>query len=86
MHNVLTAGSSNSRHWLAAAIQIGLLAWSGAASGADKVYVANEEADTVSVVDTSAQRGFLPPATGRCAPEWRHLRFQHGNPHCQSLT
>ena len=36
MHNVFTAGSSNSRYWLVAAIQIDLPAWSGAASGADK--------------------------------------------------
>ena len=39
----------NSR--LLTAVQVGLLAWSGAALAADKVYVANEGADTVSVLD-----------------------------------
>lgn len=37
--------------WFLTAIQVGLLAWSGVALAADKVYVANEGADTVSVLD-----------------------------------
>lgn len=54
MSRVFKTGPFNSRYWLAAAIQISLMAWSSAASGADKVYVANEEADTVSVLDTAS--------------------------------
>lgn len=40
--------------WLLAAVQVGLLAWSGATWAADKVYVANEGADTVSVLDAAS--------------------------------
>lgn len=32
-------------NWLLTAVQMGLLAWSGATLAADKVYVANEGAD-----------------------------------------
>ena len=39
---------------MTAALQISLLAWSGTAFSADKVYVANEEADTVSVLDAAS--------------------------------
>lgn len=42
---------TTSRNWFSTTIQIGLLAWSGAALAVDKVYVANEGADTVSVLD-----------------------------------
>ena len=42
------------RNWVSAALQISLMAWSGAAFSADKVYVANEEADTVSVLDAAS--------------------------------
>ena len=41
-------------NWLLAAGQVGLLAWSGATLAADKVYVANEGADTVSVLDAAS--------------------------------
>lgn len=41
-------------NWLFTAVQIGLLAWSGATWAADKVYVANEGADTVSVLDAAS--------------------------------
>ena len=41
-------------NWLLTAVQIGLLAWSGAILAADKVYVANEGADTVSVLDAAS--------------------------------
>jgi YVTN family beta-propeller protein len=37
--------------WLLAALQAGLLAWAGVALAADKVYVANEDGGTVSVLD-----------------------------------
>lgn len=53
MHSVATAASAHSRFWMAASISIGLLAWSGVAA-AGKVYVANEEADTVSVLDAAS--------------------------------
>ena len=41
-------------NWLLTAIQLGLLAWSGTALAADKVYVANEGANTVSVLDAAS--------------------------------
>jgi YVTN family beta-propeller protein len=41
-------------NWLLTAVQLGLLAWSGGALAADKVYVANEGADTVSVLDAAS--------------------------------
>ena len=41
-------------NWLLTAVQLGLLAWSGATMAADKVYVANEGADTVSVLDATS--------------------------------
>ena len=53
MHSVPTAGSANSRFWMAASISVGLLAWSCVAA-AGKVYVANEECDTVSVLDAAS--------------------------------
>ena len=39
---------------MAASISIGLLAWCGGVAAAGKVYVANEEADTVSVLDAAS--------------------------------
>ena len=41
-------------NFLLTAVQMGLLAWSGATLAADKVYVANEGADTVSVLDAAS--------------------------------
>lgn len=41
-------------NWLLTAVQLGLLAWSGITLAADKVYVANEGADTVSVLDAAS--------------------------------
>jgi YVTN family beta-propeller protein len=41
-------------NWFLTAVQVGLLAWSGATLAADKVYVANEGADTVSVLDAAS--------------------------------
>ena len=38
-------------NWLLTGVLMGLLAWSGATLAADKVYVANEGAATVSVID-----------------------------------
>ena len=42
-------------NWLSAAVQVGLLAWSGTTLAADQVYVANEGADTVSVLEVLSQ-------------------------------
>ena len=42
------------RHCSSVALQISLLVWSGAALSADKVYVANEDANTVSVLDAAS--------------------------------
>ena len=50
MHNVPTAVSAHSRFWMVASISVGLVVWSGGVA-AGKVYVANEMADTVSVLD-----------------------------------
>lgn len=54
MSRVLKTTLSSSRSWLSAALQISLLVWGGTAWAADKVYVANEEADTVSVLDSAS--------------------------------
>ena len=40
--------------WLSTGALMALLAWSGATLAADKVYVANEGADTVSVLDAAS--------------------------------
>ena len=45
---------TRTNNWLLTAAQMGLLAWSGATLAADKVYVANEGADTVSVLDAAS--------------------------------
>lgn len=43
-------------NWLSTAVQIGLLASSGTTLAADQVYVANEGADAVSVLDAASLR------------------------------
>jgi YVTN family beta-propeller protein len=52
-------------NWLLTAVQVGLLAWSGASFSADKVYVANEGADTVSVIDTTSFKTLASVRVGR---------------------
>ncbi len=51
--------------WLFTAIQVGLLAWSGVALSADKVYVANEGADTVSVLDAASFKALASVRVGK---------------------
>lgn len=51
--------------WFLTAIQVGLLAWSGVASAADKVYVANEGADTVSVLDAASFKTLASVRVGK---------------------
>ena len=48
------AASGNSSFRMAATISIGLLAWCGGVAAAGKVYVANEAADTLSVIDATS--------------------------------
>lgn len=64
MHSVPTAASANSRFWMVASISVGLLAWSGGAA-AGKVYVANEEADTVSVLDAASFKTLATVRVGK---------------------
>ncbi|WP_300658342.1 cytochrome D1 domain-containing protein [Hydrogenophaga sp.] len=52
-------------NWLLTAVQVGLLAWSGASFSADKVYVANEGADTVSVIDTTSFKTLASVRVGK---------------------
>ncbi|MGM9428397.1 cytochrome D1 domain-containing protein [Hydrogenophaga sp. MI9] len=52
-------------NWLLTAVQTGLLVWSGAALAADKVYVANEGADTVSVLDATSFESLATVRVGR---------------------
>lgn len=52
-------------NWILTAIQLGLLAWSGAALAADKVYVANEGADTVSVLDAASFKTLASVPVGK---------------------
>ena len=55
-----------SKHkWLLTAIPLGLLAWSGATWAADKVYVANEGADTVSVIDAASFKTLASVRVGK---------------------
>lgn len=42
------------KNLLLAAVQIGLLAWTGATFATDKIYMANEGADTVNVLDAAS--------------------------------
>lgn len=51
--------------WLLTTIQLGLLAWSGATWAADKVYVANEGADTVSVLDAASFKALATVRVGK---------------------
>ena len=51
--------------WFLTAIQVGLLAWSGATWAADKVYVANEGADTVSVLDAASFKTLASVRVGK---------------------
>ena len=52
-------------NWLLTAVQMGLLAWSGASLAADKVYVANEGADTVSVLDAASFKTLASVRVGK---------------------
>ncbi|MDP3798112.1 MAG: cytochrome D1 domain-containing protein [Polaromonas sp.] len=51
--------------WPLTVMQVGLLAWSGAAWAAGKVYVANEGADTVSVLDAASFKALASVRVGR---------------------
>ncbi|WP_157572073.1 YVTN family beta-propeller repeat protein [Hydrogenophaga taeniospiralis] len=53
----------NNGFW--AVVQMGLLAWSGATWAADQVYVANEGADTVSVLDAASFQTLASVRVGR---------------------
>ncbi|MBY4595364.1 cytochrome D1 domain-containing protein [Ottowia caeni] len=50
---------------LVVATQIGLLAWSGTTVAADQVYVANEGADTVSVLDAASLKTLTSVRVGK---------------------
>ena len=52
-------------NWLLTTVHIGLLAWSGATLAADKVYVANEGADTVSVLDAASFKTLASVRVGK---------------------
>ena len=52
-------------NWLMTAVQIGLLAWSGTTLAADQVYVANEGADTVSVLDATSLKTLSSVRVGK---------------------
>lgn len=52
-------------NWLMTAVQIGLLAWSGTILAADQVYVANEGADTVSVLDAASLKTLSSVRVGK---------------------
>ena len=52
-------------NWLLTAVQMGLLAWSGATLAANKVYVANEGADTVSVLDAASFKTLASVRVGK---------------------
>lgn len=56
---------NRTRKWLLGAVQMGLLAGSAALWAADKVYVANEGADTVSVLDAASFKTLTVVRTGR---------------------
>ena len=55
----------NANNWLFTAIPVGLLAWSGVALAADMVYVANEGADTVSVLDAASLKTLASVRVGK---------------------
>ncbi|OYZ42555.1 MAG: hypothetical protein B7Y20_17665, partial [Acidovorax sp. 16-64-162] len=52
-------------NWLSAAVQVGLLAWSGTTLAAEQVYVANEGADTVSVLDAASLKTLTNVRVGK---------------------
>jgi YVTN family beta-propeller protein len=52
-------------NWLLTTVQMGLLAWSGVTLAADKVYVANEGADTVSVLDAASFKTLASVRVGK---------------------
>lgn len=52
-------------NWLLTAVHIGVLAWSGATLAADKIYVANEGADTVSVLDATSLKALASVRVGK---------------------
>ena len=51
--------------WLFTTIQVGLLAWSGVAWATDKVFVASEGADTVSVLDAASFKALASVRVGK---------------------
>ena len=51
--------------WLFTTIQLGLLAWSSVSLAADKVYVANEGADTVNVLDAASFKTLASVRVGK---------------------
>ncbi len=53
------------KRWLLAALQASLLVWTGVALAADKVYVANEDGDTVSVLDALSFKVLATVRVGR---------------------
>ena len=53
------------RFWIAASISMCLLAWSGGVAAAGKVYVANEEADTVTVLDAASFKSLATVRVGK---------------------
>lgn len=56
---------TRTNRWLLAVMQVGLLVGAGVASAADKVYVANEDADTVSVLDTASFKALATVRVGK---------------------
>ncbi|SFC25324.1 40-residue YVTN family beta-propeller repeat-containing protein [Polaromonas sp. OV174] len=56
--------ASNNK-WLLTAVPLGLLAWSGATLAVDKVYVANEGAGTVSVLDAASFKTLASVRVGK---------------------
>lgn len=56
---------TSKNNWLLTAVQMGLLAWSGATWAADQVYVANEGADTVSVLDAASFKTLASVRVGK---------------------
>ncbi len=57
--------TTSKNKWLLTTIQLGLLAWSGVALAVDKVYVANEGADTVSVLDAASFKALASVRVGK---------------------
>lgn len=57
--------TASKNKWFLTTIQIGLLAWSGTALAVDKVYVANERSDTVSVLDAVSFKALASVPVGK---------------------